>query len=211
MTDDACAAVRTWSCSQKPNFEKYILGHKLDLKCVCRDPARVPNASVQSNPVVLPMKTADGQCSRFQRVLLHLDVSDSTVTVSKRESFEEKSNDFNHIGHYEMCDETELTPPSSETHCSMGNRPGDKETMPCMYRLEQRTYDQASKACAKRGGRLYNPQSEAEFEQVRGHIDRKEKLGIGIRDYGAEEWVYDGSNNSAIDIVSKLQVAYNDE
>jgi len=211
LTDGSCAAVRTWSCSQKPNFEKYFVRHGLSLKCVCADPARVLNAAVQSNPVLLPMKAEDGKCSQFQRVLLHLDVSDSTVTVSKRESFEEKSTDFNHIGHYEMCDDTELTLPSSKTHCSMGNRPGDNETMPCMYRLEQRTYDQASKACAKRGGRLYNPQSEAEFEQVRGHIDRQEKLGIGIRDYGAEEWMYDGNNNSASGIISKLQIAYNDE
>lgn len=200
--------VRTWSCSHKLDFNKHVKAWGLNLKCVCEDPSRTPDPAVQAHPMFVPKIDANGRCPRYQRLLLHLDVVDSTVKVTKKESLPEQGGDFNHIASYELCNGTELTPPESDAHCSMGNRPGKDPKMPCMYKLEQRTYDQASAACAHRGGRLYNPQSMAEFEQVRRHIDSGDNIGIGIRDYGAEQWVYDGSNKSAQSVTAKLLAKY---
>jgi len=204
LTRGTCMPVRTWSCSRKIDFDKHVRANGLNLKCVCEDPSRSPDPAVQANPLIVPQLDGQGKCPSYQRVLLHLDVDDSMVKVTQRESFPEKPDDFNQIAHYDLCNGTELTPPESDNHCSMGNRPGDDPKMPCMYRLEQRTYDQASEACAHRGGRLYNPQSIADFERVRKHIDAGDSIGFGIRDFGAEQWVYDGDKSSAQSLAMKL-------
>ena len=91
----------------------------------------------------------------------------------------------------------------------MGNRLGNDPAMPCMYRLEQRTHDQVTEVCAHSGGRLYNPQSTAEFERVRKHLDAGDSIGFGIRDDGAEEWVYDGSKSSAQSLTAQRLAMHN--
>ena len=83
-----------WSCSDAPT-SKYTSFRRrtYKLKCSCADTNRSPDPAVQANPVV-----GGGTCPKFSRVLLHLDLRDSTVVVTKRESFPEKRHATNYIG-----------------------------------------------------------------------------------------------------------------
>jgi hypothetical protein len=144
-------------------------------------------------------------------VTLHVDVQDHRVVVNKREQTPETGHDFNDIGGYELCDGVELTPPASSSHCSTGNRIGDLPGNPCMMRLEQLSYDEASTACAVRGGHLAHVESVAELDSLRSFSDGRD-LGIGMRVQGASDWRFDGSAGlSAQKAVEEFKAKYGDE
>merc|ERR1711998_651033 len=107
--------------------------------------------------------------------------------VQHREQFvdrDDANKDFNDMGGYELCHGKELTPPTSADHCSMGNRMSSDR--PCMTRLEQLTYDEAQKVCRERGGQLAKIQTEEQARALQEFGDRKH-LGIGLRDFGADD------------------------
>jgi hypothetical protein len=90
----------------------------------------------------------------------------------------------------------------------MGTRFEDSEDRPCVYRLEQYTYDEASAACRDRGGRLFNARSAAELDRLRTYAGGR-SMGIGIRDYGADDgWTFDGEGTSANGAVADFQAAF---
>merc|ERR1712032_1085134 len=75
---------------------------------------------------------------------------------------------------------------------------------PCVYRLEQMNYDEASKQCAARGGRLFNAHNKRDLELVATLYDHRRRRrtnkvmgGLGIRDFGWMDWRFDGSNENA--------------
>merc|ERR1712072_27061 len=169
--------------------------------------------SIHSKPLMLPSLGKDETCSDvgYKKVSVHVDVESDRVVVKKREQAPETSSDFNDVGGYELCDGVELTPPASPTHCSAGNRIGDSPTKPCMMRLEQLTYDEASSACAVRGGHLAHVRSIDELKHVRSFSDGRE-LGIGLRDRGADDWRFDGRDGlSANDAVEIFKGKYGDD
>jgi len=78
-----------------------------------------------------------------------------------------------------------------------------------MLRLEQLTYDEASESCASRGGRLVDVKSAEHvkqlFEFAQGH-----HLGVGLRDYGAHEYRFDGSATNATPVALALAAKFGD-
>merc|ERR1719181_2756204 len=77
-----------------------------------------------------------------------------------------------------------------------------------MMRLEEMTYDEASKACAARGGHLAHVSSKDEVEALRDFGDNH-YLGIGLRDQRADDaWRFDGTNEDANEAVAKFEDAY---
>jgi hypothetical protein len=150
-----------------------------------------------------------GTCSSYKKVVLRVDVQEGAAVVQEKEQLPETSQDFNAVGNDELtCSGKELTPPSSPLHCSMGTRFEDSEDRPCVYRLEQYTYDEASAACRDRGGRLFNARSAAELDRLRTYAGGR-SMGIGIRDYGADDgWTFDGEGTSANGAVADFQAAF---
>jgi len=140
---------------------------------------------------------------------LHIDVEDNTVVVRRREEFHDRDHfhkEFNDMGSYEMCHGTELTPPTSAQHCSAGTRP--ENGGPCMMRLEEMTYDEASEACAARGGRLAHVRTKEDVEALRNFGDNMH-LGIGLRDREADDaWKLDGTNEDASVVVADLETEF---
>merc|ERR1711959_703718 len=140
---DRCSALRPWKCSAVPDR---MYG---ELKCTCRDDTRQFDPAVVARPVSLPLKV-EGQCETYARIALHLDLAPhGQVVIRQRQQFTDRdhsSRDFNDMGGYELCHGKELTPPVSEAHCSVGNRisPENPSSSPCLTRLEQMTYDEAS-------------------------------------------------------------------
>jgi len=163
---------------------------------------------------MLPSVREEETCAKvggFQKVKLHIDVQANRVVVNKREQVRETRQDFNDIGGYELCHGVELTPPASSSHCSTGNRIGGLPTNPCMMRLEQLTYDEASAACKVRGGHLAHVKSLDELNRLRSFSDRRE-LGIGLRVKGSSDWRFDGDAGlSAQEAVEALKKKYGDE
>jgi hypothetical protein len=159
--------------------------------------------------VTLPRKTEDGQCEKYARIALHVDLAPTgLLSIQRREQFEDKDDanrDFNDMGGYELCHGKELTPPTSTTHCSAGNRMTDEG--PCLTRLEQLTYDEAHSACKERGGQLAKVSTKKAAENLRDFGDNKH-LGIGLRDYGADDdWRFD-DGSSANDDVDSMEQAF---
>jgi hypothetical protein len=75
-----------------------------------------------------------------------------------------------------------------------------------MTRLEQLTYDEAHDACRERGGRLAKIQNITEAEALQTFGGRK-SLGIGLRDFGADDdWRFDDGSNAtdAVDTFERL-------
>merc|ERR1711988_1446288 len=78
---------------------------------------------------------------------------------------------------------------------------------PCLTRLEQLTYDEAHSACEERGGQLAKISTIKAAEELRDFGDNKH-LGIGLRDYGADDdWRFD-DNSSANDDVDSMEQAF---
>lgn len=183
------------------------------LKCTCFDSARPKNAGIHAKPLSLPSLAKGETCADvgYKKVSLHVDVESSRVVVNKREQAPETGRDLNDIGGYELCDGVELTPPATSTHCSTGNRIGGSAQKPCMMRLEQLTYDEASIGCAVRGGRLAHVRSIQELTTLRSFSDGRD-LGIGLRVHGAADWRFDGGAGlSAREAVRVFQGKYGDE
>jgi hypothetical protein len=158
--------------------------------------------------VSLPAKEASGECSSFARIALHLDLARTGLLVVKsREQFVDSNNnraDFNTMSGYEMCHGKELRPPTSDTHCSVGSRMSKNSS--CLTRLEQLTYDEASSACNASGGHLVKVANLDEANELRKFADGKH-VGIGLRDYGAnDQWLFD-DNTSAATVVQGLEQA----
>jgi len=199
-----CDLVRSWDCTAPPPSSS-SRRRQQHLKCTCLDAARPSDSRIHAKPLMLPSLANGETCTDvgYQKVSLHVDVQASRVIVSKREQTPETHQDFNDIGGYELCDGVELTPPTSSNYCSTGNRIGGSAKNPCMMRLEQLTYAEASSACAVRGGHLAHVQSSEELESLRRFSDGRE-LGIGLRVVGAADWRFDGaaglSANKSVDI-----------
>merc|ERR1711975_126110 len=145
----------------------------------------------------------------YARIVVRLDLApQGQLVIDRREQFVDKddaSKDFNDMGGYELCHGKELSPPTSTTHCSVGNRM--RSNRPCMTRLEQLTYDEASSACRERGGRLAKIQNLTEVVELQEFAGRRQ-LGIGLRDFGADDdWRFDDGSN-ATDAVDSLQRAF---
>jgi hypothetical protein len=179
-----------------------------ELKCTCKDNSRPVDDNLVARPVAPPAKI-NGQCSSFARIALHLDLSkDGQVILQKREQFvdrDARDRDFNDMGGYELCDGKELTPPTSASHCSVGSRMSNSSA--CMTRLEQLTYDEASVACKSRGGRLAKIQNLDEAIALQEFGDNMD-LGIGLRDYGADDdWRFD-DNATAKDAVAGIEGSF---
>jgi hypothetical protein len=129
---------------------------------------------------------------------LHLGLAaDGQVFVQKRQQFIDKDDanrDLNDMGGYELCHGKEFTPPSSETHCSVGNR--IRADTPCLTRLEQMTYNEASSACKERGGflaKISNIEDAEALQKFAGNED----LGIGLRDFSADgDWRFDDGSDA---------------
>jgi hypothetical protein len=158
--------------------------------------------------VKLPHKDENGQCLSYARIVLHLDLDDAgLVTVQRREQFDDKDHshkDFNYMGGYELCHGKEFTPPASASHCSVGSRMTDDG--PCLTRLEQLTYDEAHDACQARGGQLAKV-TTLDYANALSDFGDGQTLGIGLRDYGADDaWFFD-DNTSAAEAVQILQDA----
>jgi hypothetical protein len=137
-----------------------------------------------------------------------LDLSiDGLVTVRHRDQFDDRNDrdkDFNDMGGYELCHGKELTPPTSNEHCSVGSRMSNDS--PCLTRLEQLTYDEAHDACKARGGRLAKVTNLEKANALRNFVGNKD-LGIGLRDYGADDtWRFD-DGASAVDEIASLETA----
>merc|ERR1712100_925865 len=155
------------------------------------------------------MGKEEGKCDSYARIDLHLDLAPhGQVIIRQRQQFvdrDDSSRDFNDMGGYELCHGKELTPPTSATHCSVGNRINANSS--CLTRLEQLTYDEAKNACKERGGRLAKIQSIAEAEALRDFGGRK-NLGIGLRDMGADDgWRFDDGSD-ATDVVNSFQESF---
>jgi hypothetical protein len=138
---------------------------------------------------------------------LHLDlVKTGLLAVQRREQFVDRDDtrgDFNSMSDYELCHGKELTPPTSDTHCSVGNRMG--KGSPCLTRLEQLTYDEAKSACKASGGHLAKVANLSEAEELRKFSDNKD-VGIGLRDYGAnDDWRFDDYSDEKISAASEVQ------
>jgi hypothetical protein len=159
--------------------------------------------------VSLPTKNEDGQCKSYARIALHIDLAPTgLLSIQRREQFEDKDDanrDFNDMGGYELCHGKELTPPTSTAHCSVGNRMTAEG--PCLTRLEQLTYDEAHSACKERGGQLAKVSTIKAAEALRDFGDNKH-LGIGLRDYGADDdWRFD-DGSAANDDVDSMEQAF---
>lgn len=159
---------------------------------------------------MLPSVAKGDTCAAvgYQKVSLHVDVEASRVVVNKREQKRETSQDVNDIGGYELCDGMELTPPSSPAHCSTGNRMDPNK--PCMMRLEQLNYDEASSACAARGGHLAHVKSVEEVDALRRFSDGRD-LGLGLRVQGSDNWQFDGTSSSEPEAINVFKKKYGDE
>jgi hypothetical protein len=178
-----------------------------ELKCTCRDENRPKDVSVVARPISPPSKI-NGQCKTYARLVLHLDLApQGRVVIRRREQFVDKDDsnkDFNDMGGYELCHGKELTPPISSDHCSAGGRLSS--TGPCMTRLEQLTYDEAQKSCRERGGRLAKIRTVEEAEALQ-QIGGRKNLGIGLRDFGADDdWRFDDGTNATAAVNSFQQL-----
>jgi hypothetical protein len=217
-----CGQSRTWSCNKARGAESWLPSwHKL--KCVCELKAgegAEADSNVRAHPLSLdspvddPDDDDDGDedartCPAYKRIELRISVNKhSTVEVVKHEAFDWTKHDFNDIGNHEFCDGKELVPPTSTHSCSLGSRmDGDDANNPCLYRIEQRTYDEAAQQCASRGGRLHAPRSVAALNKLREFVKSNAMLGIGIRDEGAEDYFFDGTRESAKDVVEQIASA----
>merc|ERR1711939_279784 len=112
-------------------------------------------------------------------------------------------------GSYEMCHLKKVTSPMASEepskHCSAGTRMNGG---PCMMRLEELTYDEASQACADRGGRLAAPRNEKEVKELQDFADKMD-FGIGLRDREADEaWKFDSTNEDANAAVATLSEVF---
>jgi len=204
-----CQAVRSWGCGMpNPNMRR----RSQHLKCSCLAETRTFDSKIHARPLMVPSPTSESTCRAigYQKVSLYVDVVENSVVVNKREQTPESRGDFNDIGGYELCDGVELTPPESSAHCSTGNRIGNSPEKPCMMRLEQLTYTEASAACRARGGHLATISSVDDVRALRDFSDKRD-LGVGIRDHGAEEWYFDNGTQAPKDIVEALQAKYGDE
>jgi hypothetical protein len=76
-----------------------------------------------------------------------------------------------------------------------------------MMRLEEMTYDEASEACAVRGGRLAHVHTPSDIDALIELADNH-RLGIGLRDREADDaWKFDGTNEDANDVVTSLEAS----
>merc|ERR1712070_67466 len=199
----SCSVLRPWRCDAAPDT---MYG---ELKCTCLDVTRQLDHTVRAHPVSPPSKALNERDQKYVRVALHLDLAPhGEVFIRKREQFIDRDDahkDFNDMGGYELCHGKELSPPTSMTHCSTGNRM--RSDRPCMTRLEQLTYDEASNACRERGGRLAKIQNITEVAELSEFAGRR-NLGIGLRDFGADDdWRFDDGSN-ATDAVDSFQSAF---
>jgi len=163
---------------------------------------------VKANPIMLPKKD-EGQCKKYARIAVHVDLeAPGRLFVQRREQFEDKDDanrDFNDMGGYELCHGKELLPPASKMHCSVGSRMNEQS--PCLTRLEQLTYDEAHAACHERGGQLAKIHSLQEALDLQKFGDRKD-LGIGLRDFGADnQWRFDNGSD-ATDLVGTFEQGF---
>jgi len=145
------------------------------------------------------------------RIVVHLDLTaDGQVASQHREQYVDKNDankDFNDMAGYELCHGKELTPPTSPSHCSVGNRIDNNANNPCLTRLEQLTYDEASAACKERGGILANISTVDEALALQKFGDGQ-NLGIGLRDYGADgDWRFNDGRD-ARNVVAAFEVAF---
>jgi hypothetical protein len=157
-----------------------------------------------------PEQAAPGptQCAEYKRVVLRLDLEDGVVRVNNRKQYEEESHDFNDASSFEICSGTEQLPLSSPSDCSYGNRVDGNSSKPCMARLDQRTFKEASETCSARGGRLVNFRSVKELEEIRSFSTRRRShLGLGLH-LSLGEWKFDGSEEGAKDVVDALVEHY---
>jgi hypothetical protein len=149
-------------------------------------------------------------CLDYKRVVLRLDLDNNgVVKVSNRKQFDENEHtDFNEASSYEICKGMEQIPLVSKSECSYGNRVGDDPSKPCLARLEQRTFKEASEMCSARGGRLVNFKSADELEAIRTFSSRRRShLGLGLH-LSVGGWKFDGSNDDATDVVTALKKQY---
>jgi hypothetical protein len=172
---------------------------------------------VLAHPIQLPNKVgatskAQGQCQSYARIVLHLNLTaDGQVFVQRREQFVDKDDinqDLNDMGGYELCHGKNFTPPYSEAHCSVGNR--IRPDTPCLTRLEQMTYDEASSDCKARGGFLAKIGSMEEAKALQEFAGNQD-LGIGLRDFSADgDWRFDDGTD-ANDAVRLFESAFGAE
>jgi hypothetical protein len=220
---NSCEASRPWKCSV-PRPAADARDSNMEMKCTCLDKTRTHDPLIVARPVSLPKKK-NGQCPKrgkrsiYARIVLHLDLNaNGLVIVNHREQFEDRNShqkDYNDMGNYEVCSEKELTPASSKSHCSVGNRLSSGG--PCLTRLEELTYDEAHDACKARGGQLAKlspagKDAKKFFDEVNElrAFGRNKHLGIGLRDYGADnDWKHD-DDTSAEDTLRSLTKFFND-
>jgi hypothetical protein len=151
----------------------------------------------------------DEVCPDFKRITLRLDLQDGVVQVDKREQFQEGTHDFNEASSYEICSGVEQVPLASATECSYGNRINGNASNPCMVRIDQRTFKEASEMCSVRGGRLAHFDSVQKVEEIRAFSSRRRSwLGVGLHDAGSNMWRFDGSDEDATDFVASLTEHY---
>lgn len=74
-------------------------------------------------------------------------------------------------------------------------------------RLEQLTYDEASSACAARGGHLAHVENVERLLALKAFSDKRD-LGIGLRDQSLEKWQFDGTGLSAQEAIGIFENEY---
>lgn len=84
-------------------------------------------------------------CPDYKRVVLRLDLVDGLIHVGSRMQLDENQHhDFNEASSYEVCNGMEQVPLTTAGECSYGNRACNDRSKPCLVRLEQRTFKEAS-------------------------------------------------------------------
>merc|ERR1712187_390791 len=151
-------------------------------------------------------------CPNYKRVVLRLDLVDGLIHVGSRSQFDENEHhDFNEASSYEVCNGMEHVPLTTAGECSYGNRVGDDPSKPCLVRLEQRTFKEASEMCSARGGRLANFKSVQELNEIRSFSSRRRsRLGLGLH-LSVEGWKFDGSGDDATGMIDTLKKQYGDD
>lgn len=165
-----------------------------------------------ARPVALPAFNTNGKCPHRVRISVHMDLTESGgLVIQHREQHVDRNEahkNFNDMGSYEMCHGKELTPPASPKDCSVGNRINDDPVNPCLTRLEQMTHEEAAHACRERGGQLVGIRNMQEALALQKFGNNRRDLGIGMRDYGADDdWRFEDGMN-ATNVIGSFEQAF---
>mmetsp|Transcript_30715 Transcript_30715/g.57229 ORF Transcript_30715/g.57229 Transcript_30715/m.57229 type:complete len:1157 (+) Transcript_30715:61-3531(+) len=134
---------------------------------------------------------------KYKMVELTLDIDEhgtgaaSVTDINVRVDRDNSDIDTYNTAHVEACDgfESQIRPGDPDEKCSFGHRLDKSQN--CYGKVYGQNYEEASAACAERGGHIVRIDDQAEFDLLES-IFGAQSFNIGLHDSGGRDWEWDG-------------------